>query len=267
MLNAARLYTRYIGISFRGQMQYRASFVMQSIGQFLVTGVEFLGILVLFDRFGSLAGWALEEVALFYGIVNVSFALADATCRGFDTFGDMVKAGDFDRLLLRPRSTTLQLAGKELVVRRIGRLLQGAAVLIWAASELEIVWTPLKIGLAVSTVFGGACFFYALMVLQAILAFWTTETLELMNTLTYGGVESAQYPISIYRSWFRKFFTYGVPLAFANYFPGLAIMDRQDPLGMPSFLGWIAPLVGVLFLIGALQAWKVGVRHYRSTGS
>ena len=43
MLDGLRLYGRYIDISFRSQMQYRASFVMLSVGHGLMTGLEFLG--------------------------------------------------------------------------------------------------------------------------------------------------------------------------------------------------------------------------------
>jgi ABC-2 type transport system permease protein len=68
-------------------------------------------VVVLFDRFGSLVEWELGEVAFMYGIVNIAFAISDAATRGFDVFGTMVKSGDFDRLLVRPRSTVLQLAG------------------------------------------------------------------------------------------------------------------------------------------------------------
>ena len=267
MLDAFRLYLRYIGVSFRGQMQYRASFVMLSIGQFLVTGIEFLGVWALFDRFGSLQGWTLPEVALFYGVVNVAFAIGDAMSRGFDLVGTLIKGGDFDRILLRPRSTALQLAGQELTLRRIGRFLQGLAVLLWAASALEVAWSPDRIALMVAAVIGGACLFFGLFVLQGAMAFWTVETLEIMNTVTYGGVETAQYPIVIYRPWFRKFFTFVVPLACVNYFPTLAVLGRPDPLGTPVLFQWLAPVVGVAFLIAALQVWKVGVRHYRSTGS
>jgi len=32
-------------------------------------------------------------------------------------------------------------------------------------------------------------------------------------------------------------------------------------------LRWMAPAAGLLFLVGALQVWKLGVRHYTSTGS
>ena len=102
MLNGLRLYGRYIGISFRSQMQYRASFIMLSVGHGLMTGLEFLGIWVLFDRFAALDTWSLPEVAFFYGLINIAFALCDAFSRGFDLFAATVKSGDFDRLLLRP---------------------------------------------------------------------------------------------------------------------------------------------------------------------
>lgn len=267
MLDAFRLYSRYIGISFRGQMQYRASFLMMSAGQFLLIGIEFFSIWVLFERFGSIQGWKLAEVALFYGMVNMAFATAEAVARGFDSFANLVKGGDFDRVLLRPRSTALQLVGQELQLRRIGRFLQGLAVLLWAASALEIAWTPAKVALIIAAVLGGTCLFFGLIVLQATLVFWTTETLEIMNTMTHGGVMTAQYPLEIYRPWFRKFFTFVVPLACVNYFPALAVLGRPDPLGTPVLFQWMAPAVGVVFLIVALQVWKVGVRHYRSTGS
>ena len=195
------------------------------------------------------------------------FALADAMSRGFDTFGTMVKSGDFDRLLTRPRSTALQLAGQELTLRRVGRLAQGLIVLVWASFELEVDWSAIKFGVLLTTVAGGACLFVGLIVLQATLAFWTTETLEIMNTVTYGGVETTQYPISIYTPWFRRFFTFGVPLACVSYFPSLGIMRVQDPLGSPVWFQYACPIIGVGFLIVALQVWKFGVRHYLSTGS
>jgi ABC-2 type transport system permease protein len=262
-----RLYLRYIGVSFRSQMQYRASFLMQSVGQFLINIIEFVGIWALFDRFGTLEGWSLAEVALFYGMINTAFALADATSRGFDAFGHMVKSGEFDRLLLRPRSTELQLAAQELTLRRVGRFSQGLLILAFAAAALDVDWTPARRALVAFAILGGACLFYGLLVLQATAAFWTTESLELMNTVTYGGVQTAQYPLTIYKPWFRKFFTYVVPLACVTYFPAHAVLGRREPLGTPGWLHWAAPMVGVAFLLVALRFWRIGVRHYRSTGS
>lgn len=267
MRDAVALYFRYAGISLRGQMQYRASFWMHLIGQFVAAGTEFLGVLALFDRFGSLRGWTLPEVALLYGIVNVAFALAEGLGRGFDTFPQYVKGGDFDRLLVRPRSTSLQVAGQEFQMMRLGRFAQGLAVLVWAATTLPAPWTAPKVLLLLGTLTGGACLFYGLFVIQATLAFWTVETLEIMNTVTYGGTETGQYPLTIYRPWFRLFFTFVVPLAAINTLPAPVLLNRPSPPGTPAFLPWLAPAAGLVFLLLALQLWKVGVRHYTSTGS
>ena len=37
-MNALSLYARYVSISLRSQLEYRASFIMQAFGQFLITG-------------------------------------------------------------------------------------------------------------------------------------------------------------------------------------------------------------------------------------
>jgi ABC-2 type transport system permease protein len=261
-MSPLRLYFRYIGVSLRSQMQYRASFLMWALGMFVLTGIEFLGIWALFHRFGSLRDWTLPEVGLLYGIVNLSFSLAEGIGRGFDAFPSLVKSGDFDRVLLRPRSTALQIAGQEVQLVRIGRLLQAAIVLVWSAQALELAWTVPHIALLLFAIFGGACLFYGLFVLQATMAFWTIESLEIMNTVTYGGTETAQYPLDIYRPWFRRFFTVVIPLACTSFFPVQALLGRSL-----SPFHWLAPAVGILFLCLALQCWKLGVRHYCSTGS
>ena len=151
-MSGIRLYFRYLGVSIRSQMQYRASFVMLAVGHFLVTGSEVLGIWALFSRFGSLRGWRLAEVALFYGLIHVAFAIADAVGRGFDLFPGMVKSGDFDRLLLRPRSTALQVGSRELTLMRVGRLAQGLLVLLWASAALDLHWSVGRVALAVFAV-------------------------------------------------------------------------------------------------------------------
>jgi ABC-2 type transport system permease protein len=266
-MNELALYFRYIGISIRGQLQYRSSFILQAIGHGLMTGIEFLGVWALFHRFGQLRGWSLPEAAMFYGTISVTFSIADALARGFDQFGNMVKGGDFDRLLVRPRSTVVQLIGQEFTLRRVGRFAQGIVVLAWAFSALHLSLSISTAALLLLAILGGVCLFSGLVVLQATSAFWTTESLEVWNAFTYGGVFMSQYPVAIYRPWFRQFFTFVIPLACVNYFPVIAVLRRKDPLGSPALFQWLAPLAGIAFLAVALQVWKFGVRHYRSTGS
>ena len=268
MRDALALYTRMIGLSIRGQMQYRASFFLMSFGHFVTTGVEVLGIWVLFERFGGLTPWTLPQVAFFYGVVNISFAFTDALARGFDLFGaQFIKTGNFDRLLLRPRSTVLQIAGHEFTLFRVGRLLQGVIVFVWASHRLEIDWDAARCALLAFTVLATFVFFYGLVILGAVMSFWTTESLEIMNMLTYGGVETAQYPMAIYHKFFQRFFTFVVPLAMVTYFPIVAILHVPDPLGTTRTMQLMAPAAGFVFFGASLLMWRVGVRHYTSTGS
>jgi ABC-2 type transport system permease protein len=261
------LYWRYTAISLRGQMQYRASFLMMAFGNLFATAVEFAGIVALFARFGSLRGWRLPEIALFYGMVGIAFAVAETVGRGFDLFPNVIKAGDFDRLLLRPRGTAFQVAAQEMQLMRLGRFSQALAVLLWAMWHRAGVWTAPQITLLLLSIAGGTCLFYGLFVLQATLAFWTVESLEIMNTVTYGGTETAQYPLSIYNPWFRRFFTFVIPLACINYLPSRVLLPDAPVESGPIWAAWLAPFVGVAFLLIAFRIWNIGVRHYRSTGS
>ena len=95
---------------------------------------------------------------------------------------------------------------------------------------------------------GGVALFVGILVLQATLAFWTVESLEIVNVLTYGGVQAAQYPLNIYATWFRRLLTFGVPLACVAYYPVLAILKRSDPLGAPDWLLPLTPVAGFAFL-------------------
>lgn len=257
------LYWQLVLIALRAQMQYPTSFVMLATAHFFSTFVDILGIWVLFDRFKLIQGWTLPEVGLIYGIIHMGFALAETLARGFDTFSLMVKNGEFDRLLLRPLSTLLQVAACDVQLMRLGGFLQGLIVLLISAWSLQIPIISSIVLLIILSIAGTAALFYGLLIMQAALSFWTIETLELMNITTYGGVETGQYPMSIYKPPLRLFFTFVIPLAFVAYYP-VATALLHEPF--PLMAGLLFPLAGWLFLALACAFWHYAVRAYQSTG-
>jgi ABC-2 type transport system permease protein len=267
-VGALPLFVRLVAASLRGQARYPASAALLGLGQFLGTGIEIVAVWALFHRFGDVGGWRLGEVALFYGLVNVMFAVADAIGRGFDLLGtEFLRTGAFDRLLLRPRPLTLQLMAHDVRLSRLGRLLQGLLVLGYATMAAGIDWTAASVALAAFAVAGGTALFLGLLVLQGTLSFWTIESLEIANVFTYGGVQAGQYPLAVYERWFRRLLTFVVPLAAVAYYPALVVLGRADPLGAPAWTGWVSPVAGFVFLGASLAAWRLGVRRYTCTGS
>jgi ABC-2 type transport system permease protein len=263
----AGLYVRLIGARVRAQLLYRTSLTLDVCGAFFFTFIDFAAVAVLFAHIRLLAGWSLRDVAFFYGIANVAFALSDMVVGHLDEFPRAIRTGSFDLLLVRPVPSLFQVIASDLALRRIGRVLQGCAVLIWALWRLPVLWTPLRVLLLVLTVTTGAVIYSSIWVIGATATFWIVEGREILNAFTYGGSTVASYPVNFFGGWTRRLLAFLVPMAFVSYFPGLYILGVADPLGTPRQLGLIAPAIALLLSMVAGAVWRTGIRHYRSTGS
>lgn len=263
------IYWRLVGIQIRAQLQYRTAFVLEVLATGITLFLFFASIAFVMQRFGTLGGWTLGEIAFLWGTVEFAFGLMDMIFSGFDpaNFGKQVRQGLFDQLLLRPVNITMQVLGSEFVLRRLGRIAQGAVILGVALALADIQWTVGKILYLPLVIVGMVCFFGGLFMVGASISFWTVESLEAINILTYGGSEMMAYPMHIYPDWLRRTFTYVLPAIFLNYYPALYFLEKPDPLRLPPVLSFVAPLVGMGVLGGALLFWRFGIKHYQSTGT
>lgn len=266
-MDGLHLYGALASAALRGQMQYRVSFLLETFAVFLGTGIDFVTLLVLFGRVETIGGWTMPEVALLYGLVSVSLGLAQAVGSGFEDFDEMVRRGQFDQVLIRPRGTFVQVLASQVPLRRMGRIAQGLLALGLALYWLDLDWGVGAWLFAAVTLLAGALFFLGLFLFRAALCFVTVESQEATNILTYGGQEMASYPMHIYGTWFRRVFVYLVPLAFVNYFPALVLLGKDNPLGGPPFAPFLAAPACALVFAAGLVAWGAGVRRYQSTGT
>lgn len=257
-----KLYLHCISMLLRSRMQYKASFVMLTLSQFLTSFSAFLGIWFLFDRFHTVRGFELEEVLLCAATVLTAFSLTECFARGFDRFPNLIRTGELDRMLLRPRSVFFQVLTSDVELTRMGRLLQAVLMLTYAIPNSGVVWTPDKIVTLCLMLLGGVGVFSGLFILYAGISFFTIEGLEFMNILTCGGNEFGAYPMSVYGESVRRLFTYVVPVTLFQYYPLLYLLGRSERV-------WymLLPLVCMLFPLPCTLLFRFGLRRYRSTGS
>jgi ABC-2 type transport system permease protein len=260
------LWRRLVGAQVRSQLQYRASFALDLGGAFLISFIDFTAVLVIFHNVHRLGVWSVREVALLYALSSISFALTDLTIGHFDQFPQKIRDGNFDILLVRPRSTLFQVIGSDFQLRRLGKAIQGVLVLVYALAALNLHWTPGRLLVLLVSVPAAVVIFASIWVVGGCLAFWTTDGGEFTNAFTYGGNFLAQYPVDILAAWLRRFLAYVIPLAFVSYFPALYILDKPDPLDLPAFLKYSSPAVAVVSALVAGAVWRFAVRHYRSAG-
>lgn len=244
------------------QMQYKVSFILTVIGQFLVSFTTFLGLYFMFSRFNSVNGFTFSEVILCFSIVLMAFSITECFVRGFDVFPQLIKTGNLDRILVRPRNEIFQVLTSNIEFTRIGRLMQAVLMLVYAVPASGITWSFDKVITVILMITGGIVMFSALFVLYAGISFFTIEGLEFMNIFTDGGREFGKYPFSIYGEGVLKFFTYVIPLALFQYYPFLYLIGKSENIGL-IFL----PLMGFVFMIPCYIFFKFGVKKYKSTGS
>lgn len=257
-----KLYLKYASIILRSQMQYKASFFMSVVGQFLLSFTAFLEIYFMFSRFHSVKGFTFSQVLLCFAVILMSFSMAECFARGFDAFSGIISNGEFDRILVRPRNEILQVLASRIEFSRFGRLLQALAMFLYAIPASGISWTFDKILTLLLMLAGGTVVFSGLFIIYAGICFFSTQGIEFMNIFTDGGREFGRYPFSIYGQGVLKFLTFVIPLALFQYYPFLYLIGKStNPVY--RFL----PLAGMLFLIPCLIFWRIGLRHYQSTGS
>ncbi|MEV7806730.1 ABC-2 family transporter protein [Microbispora sp. NPDC088329] len=249
----------------RAAAQYRVSFALTTAGAFVVGGLDIAVIWVIFANTDTLAGFGLAEVMLLYGASELAFALADMLFGNVDRISQHIRAGTLDVMLIRPASLFVQVAADRFSPHRIGRAVQAAAVLGVALARLEI---PIgRVWMVPVMVASGIVIFTALFTLGGALQFLLTDAPEVANAFTYGGAMLNQYPLSVYDARIVRGLTFVLPLAFVNWQPGLYVLGRPDPLGLPSWTGLLSPAAALALAAVAALAWRAGIRRYRSTGS
>ena len=266
MVDAILVWRRLVGAQVRSQLQYRLSFALDVFGSFWISFIDFLVVLTIFRNVPRLGSWSVHEVAFLYALSTITFAFTDLLIGHLDQFPQKIRDGNFDIVLVRPRSTLLQIVASDFATRRAAKALQGAIVLVYALSGLTIHWTLARTVVLLAALPSAVVIFGSVWVFGACLAFWTTDGGEFTNAFTYGGTTMAQYPFDIYGTWLRRFLGYFVPLAFVCYFPALFVLGKPDPLGLPRFLEFCSPLVAIGAACVAGSTWRFAVRHYRSAG-
>lgn len=261
-MNTIKLYFKYFSIHLRCVMQYKTSFFMTIFGQLTTAFAAFLGVYFLMDRFNEVDGFTMNEVLVCYSAVLMAFSLAECFFRGFDSFASMIGNGEFERILTRPRSLVLQVLSSKIEFTRVGRFVQACVILCVVLPSCGIDWNFARAATFVLMIVGCTAVFAGLFVIYASICFFSTEGLEFMNIFTDGGKEFGSYPFSVYGKGVLRLFTFVVPLALCQYYPLLYLLGRTD-----NVLYMFTPVLSGLFLIPCAILWKIGVRHFRGTGS
>ena len=266
-MNTIKLYFRSMAMLLKSQLQYPASFFMQTLAQLVMEGGEMLAVILIVDRFGRLGQWMPGDLFFFFGMMSVTFYLTEFFGRGVTgNFSSLVRSGQLDTLLLRPRGVLTQVLCSAIDPRRVSCIAVGVAALVIGSGMSKVQWTVLK-GLAMAeSILLGVLLVLGLFLIEAVFSIHSVKSVELVNALTYGGRSACQYPLDIFPRPLRLIFTVVAPFALTLHVPAAYILGK--PLyGWPDWTAFVTPLAGAALFAVMYAVFQRAMRFYRSTGS
>ncbi|MBR3106087.1 MAG: ABC-2 family transporter protein [Clostridia bacterium] len=266
-MDTIKLYFRSMGMLLKSQLQYPASFCMQTLAQLVMEGGEMLAVILIVDRFERLNQWMPGDLFFFFGMMSVTFYLTECFGRGVTgAFPSMVRSGQLDTLLLRPRGVLTQVLCSAIDPRRIACIAVGVTALVIGSHMSAIQWTILK-GLALAeSILLGTALVLGLFLIEAVFCIHSVKSVELVNALTYGGRSACQYPIDIFPRPLRVLFTVIAPFALTLHVPAAYILGKPI-YGWPAWTAFVTPLAGAALFGVMYLVFQKAMRFYRSTGS
>lgn len=257
-----KLYISNMILQLKSQLEYKVSFILTFLSQVGVFFTYYFLIIALFDKFNSIKGFTLYEVLLCFSIINFGFSFNETFFKGIDKFEKYIINGSLDRLLLRPRNVLFQVMYSEMDFIKISRIIQSLIIFFISISKLDIELNIINILLIIMMFLSSIILFFGIFLLMASYCFITVHGLEVKNVLTDGGKHTAQYPIGIFKKGIIFIFSFIIPYASVNYYPLLYLLNKTD-----NILYIFSPLLVFIYLIPCLYSFKIGLRHYSSTGS
>ncbi len=265
MGDALAAYVAIARLWVRSSLEYPASFWAMTVGSLLSTGIDFVGIWVMFSHLTTYGGFDLRQMGFLYGTSQLAIGLADLVVGNVERIGMQIRLGRLDAMMSKPVPLLVQICADQFALRRIARIVQGGGVLIWAGWAVD--WTPARAGVLVSMLACGGVIFFGLFVSFSCVQFWTADASEFSNAFTYGGASLLEYPLSVFPKQVALGLTFILPIAFANWYPSLFILGKHDTTGLPHWLELASPVAALVMILVTSTAWRFGVRHYTSTGS
>jgi ABC-2 type transport system permease protein len=265
----ARAYAALTMASLRSNVQRPAALALRAVGSALVALCEAVGMVLLANRFGSIAGWSAPQIIVLVGLVVTGQGLALGAGNRLrpDDISLLIRRGTFDQVLSRPISPLGFVISSYVEIRLLGRFAAGLGLLAWGAHGARVPWTPAHLAVATLAVVCCAVVVFAVLVLGAALTFYTVQGSEAVSVVLDGGAYLTGYPMEIYGSALRMLFTWVFPFALAVYVPALALLGRGGPKGLGAGLLWVAPLASAWLAAASALAWRRAIRHYVGAGS
>ncbi len=260
-------YRQYWRITLLTILEYRANFFMWSFFTLIYHGTAIVALWVTLQNFPSINGWDFKQTAFMYGLWMLGHSLNNALFFSVGNIPEFIRAGRFDRFLVRPLDPLFQAMTvpeqtwpDEIVLA----IIYFCLVVPYAGVHMDWYFVPFVLLVAI----GGALIDFGINLAIATASFWWIRIDSLRWVVMSLEQEFSRYPLSIYQRGVKLVLAFVLPFAFMNYFPATFLLHKsEDGFHLNPLVGLFTPLVGLIWAAAAYGFWRIGINRYQGTGS
>jgi len=256
-----RIWVQLAVMSFKIQTGHVVASGGYLLGKLVRIAFFLLFLASIFKHTQALAGYRMEEVALFFLTFNVIDIIAQLFFRGIYGIRALVREGDFDYFLIQPVQILFRVAFNTVDFLDVVTVIPVLGVTAYVMTRIPHALSLTSLLIYSVLCINGMLIALAIHIAVAALAVWTQE---LDNTIwIYRDVMTlGRFPVDIYSTVVRQVLIYVVPVAVMVSFPVKGFLHQLKPSD------WLlACLMSTSSLALALYFWKEATRHYTSVSS
>lgn len=261
MIRYLRVYSRLAVMSLEVQMSHPISSTGYLLGKFVRLAFFLVFLSAIFKHTEALAGYTLEEAALFFLTFNLIDILAQLFFRGIYGIRGLIRDGEFDYFLIQPLSVLYRVCFNTVDFLDVVTLIPVLGIIFYVLQRTPGGLQWIRFFLYALLTVNGMAIALAIHIAVASLAVWTQE---LENTIwIYRDLMAlGRFPSDIYTPPLRGLLTFVIPVAVMVSFPAKAFLGK---LSVP----WLCHAFVMAFagLSLSIAFWRFATRRYTSVSS
>src|SRR5512134_258653 len=169
-----RLYFIIEAQYIKARMQYRADFIISSIGMFF-SSLATLGVFwVILESVPDLAGWSMMEMIFIYAFFMIAISPMQILFDHAWQIRFHILQGTFLKYYFRPLNMMFYYMSEMFDLKGLTQLFVGIGLLIYSSIQLQLDWTFARVLLLFMTLFSASLVQISIIVAASCAAFWVT---------------------------------------------------------------------------------------------
>lgn len=257
MLTAVKQNLALLGYSIKfnlsAAMEYRVSFIMQTLGMAINNSAFIFFWWILFENVPTIGGYGFQDVMLLWSFASTTYGLVFVIFGKVGEITQLIIGGELDTFLLQPKDPLLSILCSKSRVSAWGDLVYGVVLYF-----LVMGFNPLNLLMYVFFSVTASLIFSSVLVIIHSVSFHLGDFQSVADLATEFMITFSIYPEGIFGNWMKYVFYTLLPVGFMVYIPARTLVQ-------PNL--FMVLLVGCAALFWVLVAYKVfykGLKNYES---